>query len=126
MTLRSDGSRAGPQPTLWRNEIADLGRRLQELGRLIFHNLVGHGHARLAVFEFERGVDEEGLDHLPDLVRVLENVPGVGAVAPALEADIAHHREERGVVLLVDQKTGDTENWALIVGDPIEEGRRAP
>ena len=59
--------------------------------------LVGHGHARLAVFEFERGVDEEGFDHLPDLVRVLENVPGVGAVAPSLEADIAHHGEERGL-----------------------------
>src|SRR6202167_2354604 len=94
---RLSSSPPRPRRALRRNEIADTGGRLQELGRLVFHSLIRHGHARLAVFEFERGVDEEGFDHLPDLVRVLENVAGVGAVAASLEADIAHHGEERGL-----------------------------
>src|SRR5271157_3649454 len=111
-----------PQPALRRDEISGLRRRLEELGYLIFHYLVGHGHARLAKFEFERGMDEVGLDHLPAFVRVLEYMPGIGAVAPALEADILHRGEEGDAVLRIHHIFGDCEDRTLIIWDAIEEG----
>ena len=68
-------------------------------------------------------MDEVGLDHLAGFVRVLEDMPGIGAVTPPLEADILHDGEEGGAILWVDHIFGDREDRTLIVGDPIEEGR---
>ena len=72
------------------------------------------------------GMDEEGLDHLALLVRVLEHMPGVGAVPLPLEADVLHHGEKGAAVRRVDQIFDDRQDRSLIVRDPIGEGRRAP
>src|SRR5271165_2840408 len=71
-------------------------------------------------------MDEERLDDLAGLVRVLEDVPCVSAVAPPLEADILHYGEEGGAVLRVDRIFFDREDRTVIVRDPIEETRGAP
>ena len=58
------------------------------MAHLVEHHLVGNSHARGAIFEFERGRDEERLRDLAGLVRVLEDVPCITPVAPPLEADL--------------------------------------
>ena len=92
---------------LGRDKIAALGRRLQKLRRPVLDHLVRLGDARLAISEFEQGMDEEGLDHLALLVRVLEHVPRIGAIPLSLEADVLHHGEEGAALRRVDQIVDD-------------------
>ena len=79
-----------------------VGRFADQLMDIVFHQAVRVGHPLAEMLGLEPGFDQEGLQEQALFRHILENAPGVGAVALALMADLLDRRQKRRRILAGD------------------------
>ena len=105
-----------PSPTvssaLGADKKSHLQRLLQKPIRFLFDQAIGLGHTGARILEFQHGLDQARLHYPSDRHRVFEDMPRIGAVAPAFAPNFLYEGEE--ITALLD--------WEMAhLGDPVED-----
>src|ERR1700677_824670 len=72
-----------------------LQRLLKKPIRFLFDQAIGLGHTGARILEFQHGLDQARLHYPSDRHRVFEDMPRIGAVAPAFAPNFLYEGEKR-------------------------------
>src|SRR5271165_7495941 len=106
------------------DEVSHPRRLFEKLAHVLLDKRVGLRQAGRTVLEFEQRVEVAGLDETAEVVRIVIDVPGIGAVAHPLMADLVHEVEKSLAVLRIDPVFDDHQNWPPLVLEPLREDER--
>src|SRR6266404_3214104 len=88
--------------SLRRDPMPDTGRSDEQAANAILQHPVGARHPFALVQEFEPRLDQEQFDEFSLRSEILENPPGISAVAFALASNFLHRGQEGNLVLGLD------------------------